>query len=149
MPSAESERYGSLLMAADHLPRDRHGYPYQVILLLLPGGGTQDLRRDEQGRVLAWVLDAQARPILGPTGEPLTEPVPAEVQAEAEQWLARQMDPAFEPTPSWQPGDRIICSDCGTDLDPEGAIPYRYLTRLTALCARCHATREELDKMLD
>src|SRR5690349_12566506 len=111
MAPGERERYGSLLMAADHLPMDRHGHPYQVILRLLPGGGgTEDLRRDDEGRVLAWVLDAQARPIAGPDGAPLTEAVPAEVQAEAERWLAEQRDPAFEPTPWWQPGDQIICS---------------------------------------
>jgi hypothetical protein len=57
MPSGDRERYGSLLMAADHLPRDRHGHPYQVILLLLPGGGTQDLLRDPEGRALAWVRE--------------------------------------------------------------------------------------------
>ncbi len=71
-------------MGADHLPRDRHGHPYQVILVLLPGGGTEDLRRDATGRALAWVRDEHARPIAGPDGEPPTEPVPAEVQAEAE-----------------------------------------------------------------
>src|SRR5258706_287016 len=66
MPSGERERYGSLLMAADHLPRDRHGHPYQVILVLLPGGaGTEDLRRDGAGRALAWVRDEQARPMAG------------------------------------------------------------------------------------
>ena len=150
MSPGDGERYGSLLMAADHLPKDRHGYPYQVILLLLPGGGgTQDLRRDEQGRVLAWVLDAQARPMLGPAGEPMTEPVPPEVQAEAEQWLAQQLDPAFEPTPWWEPGDRLVCSDCGTALDLEGAIPCRSGMNLMPICAQCHATRQELDEMLD
>ena len=149
MPSGERERYGSLLMGADHLPRDRHGHPYQVILVLLPGGGTEDLRRDGAGRALAWVRDEQARPMAGPDGEPLTEPVPAEVQAEAERWLAEWGDPAFEPTPWWQPGDRIVCSDCGTELDPEAAIPRVSGRMVGPICAPCDATRKELDKMLD
>ena len=149
MPSGDGERYGSLLMAANNLPRDRHGHPYQVILLLLPGGGTEDLRRDEQGRALAWVRDEQARPMIGPAGEPLTEPVPAEVQAEAERWLAQQRDPAFEPTPWWQPGDRIVCADCGTELDPNVAIIRFYGTRVMPICAPCDATRKELDELLD
>ena len=149
MPSGDRERYGSLLMAADHLPRVRHGHPYQVILLLLPGGGTADLRRDEQGGALAWVRDEQARPMSGPDGDPMTEPVPAEVQAEAERWLARQRDPEFEPTPWWQPGDQIVCSDCGTDLDPEAAIPRASGRSVMPICARCDATRRELDRLLD
>jgi len=149
MPAGDRKRFGSLLMVADHLPKDRHGHPHQVILLLSPGGDTEDLHRDEEGRVLAWVLDERARPMLGPDGEPLMEPVPAEVQAEAEQWLAQQRDPAVEPTPSWQPGDRIVCSDCGRDLDPETAIPYVYGKRLTPICATCAATRKELDELLD
>jgi hypothetical protein len=148
MASGERDRYGSLLMAADHLPRDRHGHPYQVILVLLPGGGTRDLRRDGQGRALAWVRDAHAVPIAGPDGEPLTEPVPPEVQAEAERWLAQQQDPAFEPAPWWQPGDRIICSDCGTELDPETAIPRVSGKNVMPICPSCRAIREELDQML-
>jgi len=150
MPSGERERYGSLLMDADHLPRDRHGHPYQVILVLLPGGaGTEDLRRDGAGRALAWVRDEQARPMAGPDGEPLTEPVPAVVEAEAERWLAQQRDPTFEPTPWWQPGDRIVCSDCGTELDPEAAIPRFSGKMVGPICAPCDATRKELDQLLD
>lgn len=63
MSQGEREYYGSLLMAREDLPVDRHGFPYQVILLLMPGGGgTRDLKRDVQGRVLAWVRDEQCRP---------------------------------------------------------------------------------------
>ena len=149
MPSSDRARYGSLLMAADHLPTDRHGHPYQVILVLRPGGGTEDLRRDADGRALAWVRDEQAQPIIGPDGEPLTEPVPAEVQAEAEHWLAQQLDPAFVPAPWWQPGDQIICSDCGTALDAEAAIPRRSGKSVMPICASCDATRKELDQLLD
>jgi hypothetical protein len=87
--------------------------------------------------------------MAGPDGEPLSEPVPAEVQAEAERWLAQQRDPAFEPTPWWQPGDRIICSDCGTELDPEAAIPRVSGKSVMPICAPCNATRRELDQLLD
>ena len=149
MAASDRERYGSLLMAADHLPKDYHGHPYQVILVLLPGDGTADLRRDEEGRVLAWALDAQAQPMVGPDGEPLLEPVPVEVQVEAERWLAQQRDPEFEPTPWWNPGDRIVCSDCGTELDPEVAIPRVSGKSMMPICARCDATRRELDELLD
>lgn len=149
MQSGDRERYGSLLMGADHLPRDRHGHPYQVILLLLPGGGTADLRRDEEGRALAWVRDELAQPMGGPGGEPLTEPVPAEVQAEAEDWLAQQRDLQFEPTPWWKPGDQIICADCGIELDPEAAVPRLSGKSVMPICARCDATRRELDELLD
>jgi hypothetical protein len=149
MQSDDRERYGSLLMAADHLPRDRHGHPYQVILLLLPGGGTADLRRDEEGRALAWVRDELAQPLADPDGELLTEPVPAEVQADAERWLAQQHDPEFEPAPWWQPGDQIICSDCGIELDPETAIPRASGKSMMPICAQCAATRRELDELLD
>ena len=149
MAPGDGERYGSLLLAADHLPRDRHGHPYQVILRLLPGGGTKDLRCDEEGRALAWVRDEQARPVAGPDGELLTQPVPAEVQAEAERWLAQQHDPAFEPRAWWQPGDQIICSDCGTELDAEAAIPRVFRKSVMPICAPCHATRKELDELLD
>lgn len=149
MPPGDRDGYGSLLMVADHLPRDRHGHPYQVILLLLPGGGTEDLLRDQEGRALARVRDEHARPIAGPDGEPLTEPVPVEVQAEAERWLDQQRDPAFEPTPWWQPGDRIICSDCGTEIDSEAAIPRVSGKRVMPICAACKATRKELDELLE
>jgi hypothetical protein len=149
MKPGDRERYRSLLMAADHLPRDRHGYPYQVILLLLPGGGgTADLRRDEEGRVLAWIRDEQAEPMKGPDDELLTEPVPAEIQAEAERWLAQQNDPEFRPAPWWQPGDQMICSDCGIELDQAAAIPLSGKS-VMPLCAQCDATRRELDELLD
>jgi hypothetical protein len=148
MPSGERERYGSLLMGADHLPRDRHGHPYQVILVLRPGGGTSDLRRGEDGRVLAWVRDERAQPVAGPEGEPLTEPVPAEVQAEAERWLVHWQNPEFEPVPWWEPGDRIVCSDCGAELDPEAAIPRVSGRQVGPICARCDAIRKELDELL-
>jgi hypothetical protein len=95
-----------------------------VILLLLPGGGTADLRRD-------------------------TEPVPAEVQADAERWLAQQHDPEFEPAPWWQPGDQIICSDCGIELNPETAIPRASGKSMMPICAQCAATRRVLDELLD
>jgi hypothetical protein len=98
---------------------------------------------------LAWVRDEQGWPMTGPDGQPLTEPVPAAVQAEAERWLAQQRDPAFEPTPWWQPGDRIICADCGTDLDPDTAIPRLSGKSVMPICAPCDATRKELDELLD
>lgn len=98
---------------------------------------------------MAWVRDEQARPVAGPDGEPLTESVPAEVQAEAERWLAQQRDPAFEPAPWWHPGDRIVCSDCGTDLDPEAAIARVSGKSVMPICAPCEATRKELNQLLD
>jgi hypothetical protein len=70
------------------------------------------------------------------------------VQAEAERWLAEQRDPAFEPTPWWQPGDQIICSDCGTELAPEAAIPHITGKTMMPICPQCHATRQELDHLL-
>lgn len=85
----EREYLGSLLMASPEqasaekaLPLDEHGFPYQVILVLLPGGhGTKDLKRDEAGRVLGWEVSAEGRPGPG------MQPVPVEVAAAAEQWL--------------------------------------------------------------
>lgn len=148
MASGDGQRYGSLLMAAEHLPRDRHGHPYQVILLL-QGGATVDLRRDDEGWALAWVRDEQGRPMAGADGEPMTEPVPAEVEAEAERWLAQRRDPAFEPAPWWHPGDRVVCSDCGTDLDPEAATPHVSGKSVMPICASCAATRRELTELLD
>jgi hypothetical protein len=42
---------------------------------------------------------------------------------QAEEWLVQQRDPAFVPTPWWEPGDHIVCSDCGADVEPTEAIP--------------------------
>lgn len=86
---AERECLGSLLMASPEgapaekaLPRDEHGFPYQVILVLHPGGhGTKDLKRDDEGHVLGWVMSAEGKP--GPS----MRPVPAEVAEAAEGWL--------------------------------------------------------------
>lgn len=150
MSSGEQEHYGSLLMGGEDLPLDRHGFPYQVILVLMPGGdGTRDLKRDSRGRVLAWIRDEQARPVSGPDGQLLTEPVPPEVQREAEEWLAQQRDPVFEPAPWWEPGDRIICSDCGSDLDPAEAVPRLSRKSVMPICGRCRDVRQELDSLLD
>jgi hypothetical protein len=92
----EREYLGSLLMASpeqapagEALPRDEHGFPYQVILVLHPGGhGTKDLKRDEAGRVLGWEVSAEGRPGPG------MRPVPHEVAGAAEKWLEDyQRDP--------------------------------------------------------
>jgi hypothetical protein len=85
----ERESLGSLLMTSPEqapaekvLPRDAHGFPYQVILVLHPGGhGTKDLKRDEAGRVLGWEVSAEGKPGPG------MRPVPLEVAAAAEEWL--------------------------------------------------------------
>jgi hypothetical protein len=77
---------GSLLMTGS--ARDEHGVPYQVGLILRGGGwGTEDLVRDELGRVQAWVFDESGRSRQGSRG-PLVQVVPTEVAAAAEQWLA-------------------------------------------------------------
>lgn len=150
MGSGEREYYGSLLISGEDLPRDRHGFPYQVILLLMPGGdGTRDLKRDSRGRVLAWIRDEQGRPVRSQDGQLLMEPVPLDVQRKAEEWLAQQHDPAFEPTPWWEPGDHIICSDCGADLDPTVAVPRFSLKSVMPICGRCRDVRQELDSLLD
>ena len=147
--TGDKKRYGSLLMQGEHLPRDRHGFPYQVILVLLPGGhGVSDLERDREGRALAWVRDERCEPVHGPDGRPLTEPVPPEVQAEAEEWLAKQRDPDFVPVPWWEPGDRIICSDCGAPLDPADAVPHSTAKTVLPICSHCHDVRQELDALL-
>ena len=85
----EREYLGSLLMASPEqapperaLPRDEHGFPYQVILVLHPGGhGTKDLKRDDKGRVLGWEVSAEGTPGPG------MRPVPLEVAEAAETWL--------------------------------------------------------------
>ena len=85
----EREYLGSLLMASpEHapaekaLPRDEHGFPYQVVLLLHPGGGgTKDLKRDADGRVLGWEMSADGKPGPG------MRPVPSQVAEAAEEWL--------------------------------------------------------------
>ncbi len=150
MSSEAKEYHGSLLMQGEGLPVDHHGFPYQVLLVLLSGGhGTRDLKRDGEGRALAYVRDERCQPVSGSDGELLTEPVPPEVQRQAEEWLAQQHDPDFEPTPWWQPGDRIVCSDCGADLDPEAAIPYYSAKAVRPICGRCRDIRDELDRLLD
>jgi hypothetical protein len=87
--------------------------------------------------------------VSGSDGQQLTEPVPPEVQRQAEEWLAQQRDPAFEPAPWWEPGDRIICSDCGSDLDPAEAVPRLSRMSLMPICGRCRDVRQELDHLLD
>jgi hypothetical protein len=85
----EREYLGSLLMvspdgapAEKALPRDEHGFPYQVILLLYPGGGgTKDLKRDVDGLVLGWEMSGDGKPGPG------MRPVPAQVAEAAEEWL--------------------------------------------------------------
>jgi hypothetical protein len=92
----EKEYLGSLLMVSPEaappekrLPLDEHGFPYQVILLLHPGGhGTKGLKLDGEGRVLG--------PVMTPEGQPTAEmrPVPAEVAEAALAWWADyQRDP--------------------------------------------------------
>ncbi|MGH9034131.1 MAG: hypothetical protein ACRD0O_00075 [Acidimicrobiia bacterium] len=92
----EREYYGSLLMvsppetpAGRELPRDEHGFPYQVILLLHPGGqGTKGLKCDDEGRVLGWEMTAEGQPGPG------MRPVPAAVaEAALEWWREYQRDP--------------------------------------------------------
>ncbi|MGH9002408.1 MAG: hypothetical protein ACRDYV_04700, partial [Acidimicrobiia bacterium] len=107
-----------------------------------------DLKRDEAGRALAWVRDERCGPVSGPDGRLLTEPVPPEVQRAAEEWLAEQRDPAFEPVPWWGPGDRIACSDCGIELDPSEAVPRFSGKTVMPICGGCRDVREELDRML-
>src|SRR5437764_700525 len=64
------------------LPKDEDGFPYQVILLLHPGGGgTKELKRDAEGRVLGWEMSADGKPGPG------MRPVPSEVAEAAEEWL--------------------------------------------------------------
>jgi hypothetical protein len=85
----EREYLGSLLMVSpeqapdeEALPRDEHGFPYQVILVLNPGGhGTKDLKRDDEGQVLGWEMSAEGRPGPG------MRRVPLEVAEAAENWL--------------------------------------------------------------
>jgi hypothetical protein len=85
----EREYLGSLLMASPEgapaekaLPRDEHGFPHQVILLLHPGGGgTKDLKRDADGLVLGWEISADGKPGPG------MRPVPPQVAEAAEEWL--------------------------------------------------------------
>ena len=85
----EREYLGSLLMASPEqapaekaLSLDEHGFPYQVILVLHPGGHeTKDLKRDEAGHVLGWEVSAEGKPGPG------MRPVPLEVAAAAEEWL--------------------------------------------------------------
>lgn len=85
----EREYLGSISMVSPEqapadkaLPRDEHGFPYQVIVVLYPGGqGTKDLKRDEDGRVLGWEMSPAGKPGPG------MRPVPPEVAMAAEQWL--------------------------------------------------------------
>lgn len=136
-------------MRGPGLPRDSRGFAYQVVLILIPGGGgTKDLKRDDRGRVLAWAQPGR-RPAGGPSGKPAMEPVPPEVQREAEMWLAQQRDPTYVPTPWWKPGDHIICADaCGRDLDPRQAVPHIVGKSIWPICPRCQSAREELDRIL-
>jgi hypothetical protein len=65
------------------LPTDEHGFPYQVIVVLHPGGhGTKDLKHDEAGRILGWEVSAEGRPGPG------MRPVPPEVAEAAMTWWA-------------------------------------------------------------
>jgi hypothetical protein len=152
MSQGEREYYGSLLMAREDLPVDRHGFPYQVILLLMPGGGgTWDLKRDVQGRVLAWVRDEQCRPVRGENGQPLMESVPPEVERGALKWLADQRDPkrTVDLTPWWEGDTPIICGDCGVPLDRTEAVPRVLGNNVGPICMRCRDVRQELDALLD
>lgn len=81
---------GSLLMV-ECASRDQHGWPYQVGLKLRPGGhGTEDLVRDNRGRVLAWTFDEHAQPTRSERG-PHVQQIPPDVSDAAEQWLRRQL----------------------------------------------------------
>lgn len=84
----EREYLGSLLMASPEQAPAEKALPrvstasHQVILVLHPGGhGTNDLKRDDEGRVLGWEVSAEGKPGPG------MRPVPIEVAEAAEKWL--------------------------------------------------------------
>ena len=75
--------------------RDEHGLLYQVVLKLRPGGwGTEDLVRDDHGRVLAGVFDKDCKPLSSDRGLPLVQVPPADVRGAAERWLTEQQEEA-------------------------------------------------------
>jgi hypothetical protein len=77
---------GSLLMSA--CPYDEYGHTYQVLLKLRPGGwGTEDLIRDDHGRILVRVVSEQGHPMTGTNGW-LVQVAPKDVSNAAEEWLA-------------------------------------------------------------
>ena len=82
LDDADGLRFGSRLMRS--CSPDEHGWPYQVVLRLRPGGGTFGPLRDAQGEVLVYVLGNDARPLLGENGRPIVCVAPPDV-AEAAQ----------------------------------------------------------------
>ena len=79
------KQFGSVLMPDAALPRDEHGWPYQVIVEI-DENGNETPHRDPEGRILGWVLDAAGSLLQGEDG-PRKQVVPDEVAAAAEDWL--------------------------------------------------------------
>jgi len=70
--------------------RDQWGWPYQVACRLRPGGGADGLVRDEQGRVLAFVMGETGRPRMSDSGGVLAQVPPDDVREAAERWWVDQ-----------------------------------------------------------
>jgi hypothetical protein len=64
------------------LPPDEFGWPYQVVTLLRPGGGTEGLHEGEDGRLRVLQNTPEGRPVT----PPLLLPAPEEIEAAARRW---------------------------------------------------------------